>query len=36
MPKAMNLTFDSDVSKLTEVNKSFDAGVIRIDRKSVV
>lgn len=30
MPKAMNLTFDSDVSKLTEVNKSFDAGVIRI------
>ncbi len=30
MPNVMNLTFDSDVSKLTEVNKSFDAGVIRI------
>lgn len=30
MPNVMNLTFDSNVSKLTEVNKSFDAGVIRI------
>lgn len=30
MGKVMNLTFDSSVSNLCEVNKSFDSGVIRI------